>query len=318
MQTRGFRAALSALFSLALSFDTLHAASASFPPQGDDVTPSLGQMKILIAPNFQAMMTGNPNYNSSTHIFTSPLLYDPVTVIGRSSVLLDGSAGDGTGVPTGSAGTVISQSNLIVQPGGLEPAGTREVHTEIRSLNLVDFGGSVATVRAGTNAVGRPISAGEVESLSGAGGSPSLDFPAQSFFDVFVQVDIPTTGTFPGATNLYNDLPLLVQLPVQAVLSRQDRLTLSHWRLNGTGYQTMSRQLQLCCQKSKNCGRTSPFNTSKPKRKSAISLEDFRKIRRPGNPWSVCSQMWFRSHSLLVPSKLFLSWSWSGILFWMV
>jgi hypothetical protein len=99
-----------------------------------------------------------------------------------------------------------------VQPGGLGPVNTREVHTQIRAMNMTDFGGSVAAVRGGTNAVGRPISAGEVESYSGAAGLPINDFPAKSFFDVFVRVDIPGGGgTFPGATNLYNDLPLLVQ-----------------------------------------------------------------------------------------------------------
>ena len=122
-----------------------------------------------------------------------------------------GSAGDASGVPVGSAGTVIGAASLTVQPGGLEPANTRAVHTEVRSLNMTDFGGSVAAVRAGTNAVGRPISPGEVESWSGASGTAAQDFPAQSFFDMFVQVDIPGGGTFPGATNLYNDLPLLVQ-----------------------------------------------------------------------------------------------------------
>src|ERR1035438_5134587 len=212
MKTKNLQTTAVVLFALALSLGTVRAVpTLPFPVQGDDVTPSLGQMKILIAPNFQAMMNGNLNYNSSTHIFTSPLLYDPVTLIGRSRALLAGRPSGGTGAPTGSAGTLIGQTNLIVQPGGLEPAGTREVHTEIRSLNLVDFGGSVAAVRAGTNAVGRPVSAGEVESYSGAAGLPVNDFPAQSFFDVFVQVDIPTTGSFPGATNLYNDLPLLVQ-----------------------------------------------------------------------------------------------------------
>ena len=66
-------------------------------------------------------------------------------------------------------------------------------------------------MRAGTNATTQPISVGEVESYSGAGGLPANDFPAQSFFDVFVDVDLPAGGTFPGATNMYNSLPLMVQ-----------------------------------------------------------------------------------------------------------
>ena len=51
-----------------------------------------------------------------------------------------------------------------------------------------------------------------MESLSGATGLAVNDFPAQSFFDVFVDVDIPGwRESFPGATNLYNTLPLVIQ-----------------------------------------------------------------------------------------------------------
>jgi len=47
-----------------------------------------------------------------------------------------------------------------------------------------------------------------VESKSGPTGGP--DFPASSFFDVFVQVDIPPCADFPGAT-FYNIMPLIVK-----------------------------------------------------------------------------------------------------------
>ena len=36
------------------------------------------------------------------------------------------------------------------------------------------------------------------------------DFPAESFFDVYVEVDLPACGSFPGAT-VYNNIPLLVR-----------------------------------------------------------------------------------------------------------
>ena len=147
-----------------------------------------------------------------THVFTSPVLYDQATIVGRSAPLQVGSVGDIGGVPVGYAGINVNDAMMVVQPGGLEPVGTREVHTMIYSMNMTD--GSGAAVRAGTNATVQPVSSvspGEVESWSGALGLPANDFPAQSFFDVFVDVDIPAGGGFPGATNLYNTMPLMVQ-----------------------------------------------------------------------------------------------------------
>jgi hypothetical protein len=137
-----------AVLKLAMFHHTSPAATASFPAQGDDLTQSLGQFQIAVNPAFQSLMTGYPGYNSATKVLTSPILYDPTTVIGRSSPLLDGSPGD-AGVPVGSAGTIVGASNLVVQPGGFGPANTRQVYTELRSLNLTGGG---AAVRAGTNA----------------------------------------------------------------------------------------------------------------------------------------------------------------------
>ena len=182
-----------------------------FPGSADDNVQSLGQFNIVVNPAFQAMMAGYAGYNATTKVFTSPVLYDGSTDIGRSKPLHKGSAADINGVPVGFAGTNVSDSMLVVEPAGLGPVGTREVHTMIYALDLTS---GAAAVRAGINAPDQPVSAGEVESYSGAMGSPTNDFPAQSFFDVFVDVDLPAGGTntipFPGAT-LYNSMPLIVQ-----------------------------------------------------------------------------------------------------------
>jgi hypothetical protein len=197
-----------ALVTLVIFHGTLRAVTTGFPTQGDDNTQSLGQFNVLVNPAFQPMMAGYPGYSATTHVLTSPTLFDPATIIGRSTPLLDGSASDAAGVPVGSAGTIVGDSSFSVQPGGLGPVNTREVHTQLRSLNMTGGG---AAVRAGTTAPTRPISAGEVESLSGASGNPALDFPANSFFDVFVEVDLPPGGSFPGATSMTNSMPLLIQ-----------------------------------------------------------------------------------------------------------
>jgi hypothetical protein len=81
------------------------------------------------------------------------------------------------------------------------------VHTFIESIHLTGGG---FEVKAGNQAPLRPLSAGEVESLSGNSGDPSLDFPATSFFDVFVEVVVPALGGFPSV-QLVNVDPLLVQ-----------------------------------------------------------------------------------------------------------
>jgi hypothetical protein len=87
------------------------------------------------------------------------------------------------------------------------PIGTREVHTQILDLNMTD--GNMA-VRAGNSAPDAARSIGEVESLN----LPSGDFPAESFFDMFVEVDLPA---LPGPWNciggktLINKRALVIQ-----------------------------------------------------------------------------------------------------------
>lgn len=185
------------------------ALSGPFPGRGDDSAPSLGTFTIYVAPPFQPLMAGYPGYNGATQTLTSPNLYDPTTVIGRSDPHLHGSPPDINGTPVGTAGVVVADSDFLIMPAGFQgPDDTREVHTRIADFDIAALGGLVM-VRAGDSAPNRPHSLGEVESLSGASGDPNQDFPAQSFFDVFVEVDLPPLGGFPGGT-LFNQTPLLV------------------------------------------------------------------------------------------------------------
>jgi hypothetical protein len=188
---------------------------AQFPGRGDDITPSLGQFSVVVDPHYEDALKGNPEYaryltNKGGHLnFTSPILSDPSTTIGRSDPLTAGSAADTAGVLAGNLTPhLIRDDQFTVKPPFAEsPDGTREVHTGIESIHLR---GSGFEVKAGHQAPLRPFSVGEVESLSGNSGDPAQDFPASSFFDVFVEVDVPALGGFPPV-ELVNVDPLLVE-----------------------------------------------------------------------------------------------------------
>ncbi len=105
--------------------------------------------------------------------------------------------------------TYVSDSQLTVRPAWLPDATSSvyEVHTFMKSMNLSDAvtTGLGISVRAGMDAPTRPVSAGEVEA-----NSTLADWPASSFFNVYVQVDIPAAGALPAA-QLVNVDPLLVE-----------------------------------------------------------------------------------------------------------
>lgn len=180
---------------------------AGFPAgPGDDNTTSLGTYQIYISPKFQPLFAGYFGYDPVTQILESPLLFDGATVIGRSDVFLHGDPADATGVPVGTAGTMIGDGNFTIVPPGFQgPNQTREIHTEVYYMNLVDLASLGVAVRAGP-ASGRPMSPGEVQA-----DHPS-DFPAKSFFDVFVEVDIPDmTATWGLNMLVINDIALMVE-----------------------------------------------------------------------------------------------------------
>lgn len=179
-----------------------------FPPgPADEVTMSLGRAIISVVPAHQGLVNTRPGWNPTNNTWTTPLMYDPATVIGRSDPFRDASARDINGMPVGSAGTIVSDASFTAVPTlnfTEGPPGTAEIHTEIYKLNMQDLCFGQFRIRGGTGmGVGFP-SFGEVEALPG-----SADFPAESFFDMFIELDTP----FYGGTTLYNRHPLLVVNP---------------------------------------------------------------------------------------------------------
>ena len=167
-------------------------ASATLPDKGSGEKPVVGVIK----------------YNSSGAKGVLHKVGSKDTIIiGYSDPHEDGDASDTGGTPVGTMGTIISDADFpLVPPGFQGPPGTREVHTELRELSMSNADG--VAVRAGTD-LGLPMNPGEVESLSGGSGDPDLDFPAESFFDVFVEIDLPETTEHPAVT-VYNSDPLLL------------------------------------------------------------------------------------------------------------
>jgi hypothetical protein len=201
----------------------LQAQSFASFPAGDDVTSSLGEFQIVLDNSwvkiFNALLANSPWGGSGTSghfriyhngTFTSPTLYDPGTRIGRSDAFYPNSAIDFAGALAGRAPgrTYVTQSQLVLHPSWPgPPPGARVVHTFLKSMSLADsFTGNYGfTVKAGMQAPTRPVCAGQVE-----GGSATADFPANSFFNVYVVVNLPASALMP-ALELVNVDPLLVQ-----------------------------------------------------------------------------------------------------------
>src|SRR5215470_12659381 len=92
-----------------------------FPPAGNDLTTSLGSFKIKIVSKFVPMMSSCQNYDATNNILSSPTLFDPGTIIGRSDVGL--AAHDIANTPfevgavnVGGAGIVVNKDRLLPPP----------------------------------------------------------------------------------------------------------------------------------------------------------------------------------------------------------
>jgi hypothetical protein len=204
---------------------TLKAQTFSPYPAGDDASSSLGEFRLLVDSAFiditDAALKGSILNTTETWpgsglliydggAFSSPVLYDAATLVGRSDAFVSGTSPYEGGTIAGRAPgrTIINDSQLTLLPSWPDASNrVYEVHTFLKSLYLSD---AVTThlgisVKAGMDAPTRPVSAGEVEAYT-----TNSDFPARSFFNVYVQVDIPAAGALP-AVQLVNVDPLLVE-----------------------------------------------------------------------------------------------------------
>jgi hypothetical protein len=193
---------------------------AAFPEAGVDNVPSLAQFKVTFTKEFAFYLQevkGAPfctGYKLKTcppsaRTYISPKLYEPNTKVGRSGPHRDGDDTDEwdgadickDGNTTSCKGFFswtdepILDAHFQWKDGGYQadghpfdegPKGREEVHTQVVSFKLTPLGGGggANAVRAGDQAPCQARSLGEVESLNGDG------FPAESFFQMYVDVDV--------------------------------------------------------------------------------------------------------------------------------
>ncbi|BAP54726.1 hypothetical protein THII_0429 [Thioploca ingrica] len=268
--------------------------SSTFPPAGVDETLSLGKFSIRLTQQAGQAWFGIPNcpWGNPNCLIHSRLLYDGHTKIGRSDPHQDGDVIDEiNGAKICQSGTANTCNTYLPQlvkdhdfqmfppldgvPFDEEPSGTKEIHTQVLSLNMTDLGKcgtkSQDVVRAGLSPLLPSI--GEVESLNL---SLSSDFPAESFFNMFVEVDVDLGSA--GVTTLYNNQPLLVQngqlnkLPPSVlythdvsntsplVYDKQTGDTIGWIELAGHGVSEKNSDDQECDQRDQQ--RRSAFNTT--------------------------------------------------------
>jgi len=196
-------------------------------PKGpaDDTRPSMGVFRIVVDPAWQPWFNanlGSPFWDGTSRL-TSPVLYDNNTTIGRSFAHTQGSALDVNGASVGVAGTLVKDGDMIFPPGYNSNNPSRyEVHTEVYKLNLTTGPGCrpLTTVCTGLT-IPVSVTGGSGNSLLTCPGEIEANgvdgFPAKSFFDVFVTVDIGSGfGGFGPIANNPSDPLLVTHNPIGA------------------------------------------------------------------------------------------------------
>jgi hypothetical protein len=221
----------------------------------EDNTPSIAVFQLIVDPAFTFLFGPNPTfyypgYSPGSAVLTSPTLYD----FSQTTIGLSASHVRDTNAPTyfpATVGTLMTPPLATVSgysdfalippdfanaPSGPPGTGVDEIFTEIESFALQCSAGTVqcvpdprvptpnttiTMVYAGPDQItGLPLnrrSLGMVQQLT-AGPPAASDFPAQSFFDIYVEVRLPVVPGNnsidfpPGGAILYNDAsnPLII------------------------------------------------------------------------------------------------------------
>ncbi len=202
---------------------------------GVDNTTSLGQFGIRLTQQKGqellgvAFCPGDPNNSAHDVCFiTSPPLADYQTKIGRSDPHKDGDSTDTGGAQVsclgdplcpGSGFFTVKDSDFSFVPNNPfvegPPVTTDEIHTQILSFEMKPdtrnseksgcISDSKHAIKAGSKAPDQPRSIGEVEIWA------TDNTKAESFFNIFVEVDLDLTPHPLGIVTLFNKFPLVIQ-----------------------------------------------------------------------------------------------------------
>jgi hypothetical protein len=217
----------------------------AFPPGGVDTTTSMGRFTIRLSLTMGRELLGIEGCPTAPGCrIDSPVLFDGNTRIGRSNPFYENSKTDIMGAVIPIFGNIdinlgavdtVKDSDFVwpTHPPFVEDTlgvapGTEEVHTQILSLYMIHIppcGGESSrnAIRAGgVSSYWRPRSVGEVESLN----TPPGNFPAESFFDIFAEVDVDLPPYGNVDMTVFNRSPLIVQ--AEALYSFPPRVIYTH------------------------------------------------------------------------------------------
>lgn len=233
------------------------AAALVFPTATtNEATMSAGVVQLVVDPSFAFLFAPSntmyyPGYSPASGVLTSPMLLQvstPLTYIGTSAnhtrntntpSYFPAPVGDPSAYPNPPTGTIVNyaQYAFIPPPFATTPNGGDEIFTEILDLNMVgrpDSTGQSNSVCSDPRTPPEPavgmvsVVAGSMNGFSGNRRSIGLvqrtsADSAQSFFDVFVKVSLPSVpgtaseydfvpqNSVNGVAVLYNDDPLIVE-----------------------------------------------------------------------------------------------------------
>ncbi|MBX3394745.1 MAG: S8 family serine peptidase [Phycisphaerae bacterium] len=180
-----------------LCYATIVRAQPAFPGAGDDTFDSKLTFKVTLSSSL-----GGQTFN---------ITMQGPTCVARSaphSQATDPSGPMGAGACAGGpAGAVDDVTIGLPFPAGFNSgAGVDEIHTRMMNLLLT---GSGWTLRAGASAPASPASYGEVESRGGAFGFGGGG--ADSFFNIYFEIDVPASVAPPNGLTLFNAEALTVE-----------------------------------------------------------------------------------------------------------
>jgi hypothetical protein len=231
MTKSNFRTILLAGVALAAA-SGVSAQADNFPtaPYNESL-PSNGAFSLILSQkyntvNWQGALSAL-NFQQKFGRWISPSLHDPATIMGMSASFLQNGPVPTTGAIVGAAAgaapgytpqnvTLSDFSSIPASfgpPLAQVPGDGKELFTVIESMNMTNGPISVLAGAAADPALNLSYSYGQVQSGFKNLNNGMTDFPAQSFFDIFVEISIMGVELFNKTAMVVQNTEPLYQLP---------------------------------------------------------------------------------------------------------